>query len=187
VPGRKARLFWHHHVDPLVIRASASPSTIEDAEAFDLLAEPLAATILRGGSACEEVILHGSGGSVRLSLTEGTLLAGPVRLTYDVAGRTLLHRHLFALNRLAALMHARRIPNALRLPAPWHSQWSLLIRAIDAMAYDPRPRPVAMALFGETEVDAQWTPQSDRLRMQVRRLIARAHRLLRGGYLDILR
>ncbi|MGZ0074357.1 DNA -binding domain-containing protein [Sphingobium limneticum] len=102
-------------------------------------------------------------------------------------GRRLLHRRLFALDRFAALMRAGRVPGSLRIPGPWRSQWPLLIRTIDAMALDPRPRPVAVALFGETRVKSEWTAESDRLRMQVRRLLIKARGLLRGRYLDIIR
>jgi len=188
IPSSAARLFWRHEVDPMTIRASARACAPEDPDAFDLRRLGLPIRVFRAGGE-EEVAIAAGPTIVRISVAGGTLLDGPVRMSYRVEGRQPLSRRLLALQQFDALMRLRRIPRPLQvaLPARSSERMTLLLRTLDALAASKRTRIVAIALFGAERVEADWTHESDYLRMKTRRLIDAAKRLVKGGYLTLLR
>ncbi len=172
----------------MAIRVTAQACPPEHPDAFDLRQLGLPMRILRGGGQ-EEIAIDSGQVIVRLSVAAGTLLAGPVRLTYRIEGRRLLSRRLLALQQLDALMRLKRVPKPLRpeLPERRKDRNLLLLRTIDALARSKPARAVAIELFGADCVETDWAHESDYLRMQTRRLIDAAKRLVNGGYLKLLR
>lgn len=186
LPASRARLFWRAALDPAVLLAIARPPAGCSADLFDLRNLSCACTVLlRPGYREEFLIGHGLN-AVRISLEEGSLLAGPVRLTFELSSPTGVDIKLAALRRLLALQTHARWPG---LPTDRRSvliRRSLILRTLDALAIDCSHRAVARELFGQERVEADWERGSDYLRSSVRRLIASARHLAEGGYRSLL-
>jgi hypothetical protein len=181
-----ARLMWDHRLDPLTIQATVRRCRADSPEAFDIcsLAQPV--VILKDALGEDVLIGHGPT-AVRLSIGTGTLLEGPVQLTYQLSGRCQLARRLLALSQLEALMRLGRVPRALAVPTSNPDRPRMLLRTLDALAVHRSTRAVAIALFGCDEVERDWMHESDYLRMQTRRLVSRARHLVDGGYAMLVR
>lgn len=177
---------WDHGLDPLSVRANAWRCSADNPEAFDIRALAQPVTIFKDALG-EEVLIGNGRTAVRLSLRRGTLLDGPVRLTYELSGRRQLGRRLLALSQLEALMRLGRVPRPLAAPTSNPARPRMLLRTLDALAIHRSARSVAIALFGRDEVERNWTHESDYLRMQTRRLISRARQLVSGGHAMLVR
>lgn len=169
----------------MTVRAAAVRCSADDCDAFDLRALAVPATIVKDARG-EDVSIGRGRTAVRLSIRAGTLLNGPVRLVYKLAGRHQLARRLLALRQLEALMRLRRVPRPLAVPALNGDRHMMLLRTLDALAAHRSARAVAIALFGEEVVARDWGHESDYLRMRTRRLAGAAQRLAAGGYLGLL-
>lgn len=134
----------------------------------------------------EEAAIGSGRALLRLSIGEGTLLDGPVRLAYELAGHRGLGQRLLGLRQLEALMRLGRIPRPLAIPAGNGARGLLVLRTLDALASMRRTRDVAVAVFGAELVAKDWRHESDYLRMKTRRLIGRSRRLAEGEYLGLL-
>lgn len=150
---------------------------------FDLLHQPWPAAVLQQGG-CEELTLDTSQGLHRLSIVEGTLLAGPVRLAYLLEAPRLA-------DRLAALHRWDRRPTANSTQDPALSPDKLsrrrqLVMTLDALAEGCSLRETAMRLFGEADAARDWNQPSDFLKSRTRRLVSQARSLAAGGYRDLL-
>jgi len=188
-PGRAshtARLFWDAAIDPRVIVADAHATDRNDPERFDPLALAVPATILLGHDR-EELLLGDGDRSVRISIAQGSVLHGPVKLGYRLTGTDALDLRLLALRRLAALMVRGRLPAHLFEPHARSGRWIRLVATLEAMAADPSHLSVATTLYGKPLVELEWTGESDFLRSRVRRLVAQARRLASGGHASLLR
>jgi hypothetical protein len=181
-----ARLFWDAAIDPRVIVASAQPTSRYDPQRFDPFGLPLPIIIIRHADA-EELLIGDATRSVRISIVSGSVLGGPVRLAYHLAGTDALDLRLLALRRLSALLLRGRLPGHLFKPHARSERWGQLVAALEALAIDPSHRAVARHLYGADAVVADWDGRSDYLRSRVRRLIAEARRLADGGYISLLR
>lgn len=112
---------------------------------------------------------------------------GPVRFNFQLADTPQLDMQILALRRFAALRHHGHVPASL-MPRPANlARRILLIRTLDALASSPHRRAVAIALFGEARVKAEWVGRSEHLKSRVRRLITDARRLAAGGYRDLFK
>lgn len=176
-----ARILWDSQLDPAMVRALAVSCSVDDPDAFDLRALRIPAIIVKDAKG-EEVAFGRGRTAVRLSIGTGTLLNGPVRLTYELAGRHRLARRLLALRQFEALMRLRRVPRLLAAPALNEDRCIMLLRTLDALAVNGNARGVARALFGETAVAKDWDHESDYLRMRTRRLVSASQRLAAGAY-----
>lgn len=170
----------------MAIRASAAPAAPGDPDGVDVAALPVPATILQDPLG-EELALHSAETTIRLSVVAGTLLTGPVRLTFHLEGRDGLPARILALRQLEALLRTGRVPKALWTPAGSPDRAMLVLQTLNALAAHQSTRAIASSLFGEDRASRDWNHESDYLRMKVRRLIARARQLAEGGYLDLLR
>lgn len=172
----------------MTIRAVAYQCERDDPDGFDLHKLGLPIQVLRGGGQ-EEIAIDAGRATVRVSLASGTLLDGPVRLVYRLEGRRLLSRRLLALQQFEAVMRLGRVPRLLQqhLSERSSERMVLILRTLDALARAKPARAIAIELFGADQVEADWAHESDYLRMKTRRLIDAAKRLVRGGYLTLLR
>jgi len=176
---------WDAEYDPLTVRAAAAPCPPGDTEAFDLHALTCSATLFKDAKG-EDLLIGRGRTAVRLSIHDGTLLDGPVRLAYRLEGRRQLGRRLLALRQWDAMMRLGRVPRTLAAPAANANRNMLLLRTVNALARSPRTRDVAIALFGKAHVSSDWDHESDYLRMRTRRLIGKARDLVAGGYLALV-
>lgn len=177
---------WDHKLDPLTIRATARACSARSADAFDIHRSQLGVTILKDRDGEEALIGYGRN-AVRLSIHEGSLLDGPVCLTYHLSGREHFARRILALRQLDAIMRLGRVTAGVSTPASNPSRPIMLLRTLNALASHSSAHLIACSLFGEEVVARDWGHPSDYLRMQTRRLISRARRLAAGGYVMLLR
>ena len=166
--------------------ATAEGAGSSDSQAFDVLAQRVPATVLRCRGRPEELRLACAGRAVRLSIKSGTLLDGPVRLSFHLEGDRFLAIRLRALDAFNGLLSQGRIPD---LPAPFAPsarKMAMLLATIDGLARGWSQKEIAIALFGEKTVAADWGGRSDFLKSRVRRLIAWARELGGNAYLGLL-
>jgi len=150
---------------------------------FDLLHQPWPAAVLQQGGR-EELTVGTPQGLHRLSIVEGTFLAGPVRLTYLLEPPRLAEG-------LAALQRWDRRATAPSMQSPALSPERLsrrrdLVMTLDALAEGCSLREIAMRLFGEVDAARDWNHPSDFLKSRTRRLVSQARALVAGGYRDLL-
>ena len=167
----------------------AVPANPDDPDAFDLgrLACPI--LVLRDTSGVEHLLVGDGTCHVRLDVTSGTMLEGPVRLRFEFAGLAGMEAKLLTLRRLVALVRLGRFPRGLfpLPPAPRARRWMMALRALDARRAGATHREIAAALFGESRVAADWDGSSAYLRCRVQRLIRLGEALVQGAYRDLLR
>jgi len=178
-------LFWDPSLDSTVLAIRAAAPTACDDRAFDIFRQPCPVTHLRLLSGREEVLVGRGPASLRLSIVEGTLLAGPVMLQVHIHGAAQLDRSIASLTRLVQYLRHGRIT-----PPKARSDRSLrrgqVLQVLDALAAGASHRDIARGLFGVATVDRDWNGSSDHMRSKTRRLVILARRLAAGGYLDLL-
>ncbi|MGK9232233.1 DUF2285 domain-containing protein [Inquilinus limosus] len=143
--------------------------------------------ILTEPSGVERVLIGDERGEVRLDVRAGTVLDGPVRLRYDLAGARGVEAKLLTLCRLMALMRLGRIPRRLFLSSRRTGRWAMALQALDARRAGASHRDIAAALFGEEIVAQDWDGRSTYLRSRVQRLLRLGEALRQGGYRRLLR
>lgn len=169
-----------------MVVATAERAGSSDRQAFDLFAQRVPATVLRCHGRPEELRLACAGCATRLSIASGTLLEGPVRLSFHLSGDHFLSIRLRALRAFDGLMSQGRIP-VLPVPFTPNSRKMMMVLAtIDGLARGWSQREIATALFGAEAVAADWAGRSDFLKSRVRRLIASARNLGGDAYLGLL-
>jgi hypothetical protein len=170
----------------VIVATAEGAGCSSDGRPFDLLAQRVPATLLRCHGRPEELRLAWGGRAVRLSITSGTLLDGPVRLSFHLDGDRALSIRLRALRAFNSLASHGCIPD---LPAPFAPsarKMAMLLATIDGLARGWSQKEIAIALFGENAVAANWGGRSDFLKSRVRRLIAWARDLVGDAYLGLL-
>ena len=104
-----------------------------------------------------------------------------------MSGYHLLSIRLRALAAFGSFMDAADIPLLPPPLAPNPRRMAMALATMDGIARCWSQREIAVALFGEDVVAADWTGPSDFLRSRVRRLIAWVADLSGDAYLDMLR
>ncbi len=118
------------------------------------------------------------GGAI-LEVRAGTLLEGPVRLTYDLAGFADIDIRLQALGHFVALHRLNRLPSGLFRTGPRARRWAMALQAWDGGRAGASQREIAVALFGGARVAADWAA-GDHMRKRVARLVRTGDRLVAG-------
>ena len=172
-----------------MVAIEVRPAAPDDPDAFDLtrLASPV--LVLRDTSGVEHLLIGDRDCRVRIDVTGGTVLEGPVRLHFEFAGLVGMEAKLLTLRRLVALIRLGRFPRGLfPLPPVGRARrWMMALRAMDARRAGATHREIAAVLFGEAMVAADWDGRSAYLRCRVQRLIRLGEALVQGGYRDLLR
>ena len=172
-----------------MVAVEVRPATPDDPDAFDLARLACPILVLRDASGVEHLLIGDGSCHVRLDVTSGTMLEGPVRLRVEFAGLVGMEAKLLTLRRLVALVRLGRFPRGLfpLPPARRARRWMMALRALDARRAGAAHREIAAALFGEAMVAADWDGPSAYLRCRVQRLIRLGEALVQGGYRDLLR
>ncbi|MGN6124832.1 MAG: DNA -binding domain-containing protein, partial [Sphingomonas oligoaromativorans] len=94
--------------------------------------------------------------------------------------------------RLRALRVFERLTTRGHIPSPApvtppQRKMTMLLKTLDGLAQGWSQRQIAMALFGEKAVAAEWGGRSDFLKSRVRRMITWAETLSGDAYLGLLR
>ena len=142
--------------------------------------------VLRDASGVEYLLIGDGRCQVRLDVTTGTVLKGPVQFRYELMGTIGVEAKLLTLCRLIALVRLRRFPRRLFPSSQRARRWMMALRAFDARRAGATRRQIAVALFGETTVTADWDGRSAYLRCRVQRLIHLGKTLVQGEYRRLL-
>jgi len=181
-------LLWRAELDPTVVAVRAAPAEADDPDGLDLARLRALATLARADTGQEYLALSDGWRRLRLDVVEGSLCESRcVRLDYRVSGFEHLEPRLQTLRRLAALRRAghfepRLHPEATGLPRRLEA-----LQVADGLRAGGSYREIAVALFGEARIRADWRRGSDYLLSRVRRRAAEARKMLAGGYMDLLR
>jgi hypothetical protein len=181
-----ARAFWLAEVDPQVLTVEALTATAcGDAIDFRRLATPLISVTATDGT--EHLLLRDAFGHLRIDVTAGTALAGPIIPRVTLSGIETSAPKLLSLRRLHGLSRQGHLPRAL-FPAERRApRWIAMLRTLDALDEGASQRDIAAALFGDERVADEWRGASDHLRSAVQRLTREARRLAEHGYRALLK
>ena len=180
-----ARIVWHADLDPFVLAVRAEPLAEPDSYAFALSRLAGLATLVIGPEG-EHLALSDGLRRIRLDIVEGSLAdAGPVRLHFLVAGVAGVEAQLITIQRLLALgRQGGLVAKLFPVEAGWRRRIEAL-RVADARAAGASYRDIAAVLYGERVVRSSGA--SDYLVSRVRRRVAEAADMQRGGWRDLLR
>lgn len=167
---------------------AATATDPEDADAFALERLACPVLVLRNGAAgIEHLLIGDDAGQIRLDVTFGSVLVGPVRFRYDLIGVVGVGPKLLTILRLVTLIRQGHLPRGF-FPKPHRARrWMMALRAADARRAGASHLEIAVALFGRARVDADWLGHSGYLRCRVQRLIRLGEMLTQGGYRSLLR
>lgn len=181
-----ARILWTPCLDSSVIEVAASTVQANGCDEFDLARMPMAPTIVVSAEGRQHVSLTDGFRRIRIDVTSGSVLDGPVRLHYQLAGIEGVEPKLLTIQRLIALIRLGRFAKGLEKPEPRAARWMTMLRVHDALSEGASQREIASVLFGERRVQAEWRQDSDSLRLRIQRLIRSGEGLVRGGYKGLL-
>ncbi len=181
-------MLWRADFDPTVVAVRAIPAQPDDPEGLDLGRLRALATLARADCGQEYLVLSDGWRRLRLDVVEGSLCESAcVRLDYRLSGFEDLEPRLLTLHRLAALRRNGHFEPRLH-PAPSGLSRRLeALQVADGLSAGGSYREIAVALFGEARVRADWRKGSDYLLSRVRRRAAEARKMLSGGYRSLLR
>ncbi len=112
VPAPAARILWRAEHDPSVVAVAAEPVRSDSPDRFELASLAVPTTIVTLGDGSERVAISDGLRRIRLDVESGTLLEGPVRLHYRLAGIEDVEAKLATLRRLLSLSRLGRFSRA---------------------------------------------------------------------------
>lgn len=163
---------WSADLDPCVLRVRAERTDRVLGSLFDV--EAAEARVVRSVD-IEHVAIERSGRLLRLDVVEGTVLPGPVELTFEVANDSLLTDKLDAIR--AFCLHPTR-----RTPHQRLARQLLALHAVDGLGSGASLREIAGDLLGPGD----WPGEGEHRKSHIRRLIAAGERMIREGPRAIL-
>ena len=181
-----ARLLWHARLDLGILEVEANPTSSSDPGGFHLAGFDAFAVIAKGSSGMEHVALSDGYRRIRINVMSGTLLEGPVLLKHQLAGLAGLGPKILALRRLIALTKTRRFGASLFPIAGQTARIVDALQVFDGLSVAASQHDLAVALYGEDRVAAEWNGKSDSMRSRVRRLVGLANDLAAGGWQKLL-
>jgi hypothetical protein len=177
---------WSATIDPSVVKCIAEPVGPDHPDAFHISRLLLSTTTVVGSTGTEHLAISDGLRRIRLDVVEGTLLRGPVRLHYRLAGFVDAEPQLLTMQRLLALHRLGRFARGLHSRETKAERWVMMLRAHDLSMAGASQREIAAELFGLDDTQ-DWRTRSDYLRLRIQRLLRDANGLIHGGYLDLLR
>lgn len=181
VEAPDARIIWRADLDPGALSVLAVPAEAGHPDAIDASALTPWLTVVRDANG-EHAVLSDGWHHIRIDIALGSLAAGgPVVLHYDLHGIASAQSKILPLRRLLDLCRHRRFSHALYPPDRRLDRLIQALRVHDAVTAGASQREIAQVLFGPAVDDASGR-RSDSLRSRVRRLVADARVLARGGY-----
>jgi hypothetical protein len=164
----------------------ASPALASEPDAFDLADFEAFAVVAKDSSDMEHISLSDGFRRIRIDVVSGTLLEGPVVMTHILTGLTGVSPKLLALRRLIALTRTRRFGASLFPVASQTARLVAALQAFDGLTAGASQRDIAVTLYGQQRVAAEWNGASDSMRSRVRRLVGLANDLAAGGWQRLL-
>ena len=178
-----ARPVWRRERYARVLVAGAEQAG-SSPDRFDLARLARLATLVRAADG-EHLLVSDGATSLRLDIVSGSLLDGPVMLSYRLAGFAALRGPLETLHALLRFRQAGGLaPGQLR---DRNRRLILLLRATDALRTGATQREVAAGLLSAEAERARWRAEAPSLRLRAQRLVKGARAMAGGGYRVLLR
>jgi hypothetical protein len=143
-----------------------------------------AVVVIPGGQ--EAAVISDGHRRIRIDVEHGTLLRGPVHLTFVIEGVTGIDTKILTLRRLAALSRLGRFARGLYPRERFAPRWTMALRAHDAMRDGASQREFAMRLFDSPDTAVDWNEASNFRRLRVQRLVRMGRSMVQGGYRVLL-
>jgi hypothetical protein len=185
VSGDTGHVVWSAVVDRSVVTCSAEPIAPNHRDSFSIDRLIVPTTMIVGPSGREHLSISDGLKRLRLDVVSGTLLEGPVRLHYRLAGFADSERQLLTLQQLFALSRLGRFARGLHPRETKVERWIRMLQAHDLRLEGASQREIAGELFGRDAL-FKWRTESDFLRLRIQRLLNDASGMISGGYLDLL-
>jgi hypothetical protein len=181
--ARSSDVIWRPDLCSRVLHLTALPFSASGGDRFDLCDIACRWVLLRGDGHTQHLLFQDSTRSLQLAV-EGVSVLAPVRLVPrgEVDSRQLqLHRCFVDFQ-----ISSRLLPS--HFPREYLSgRLKRVLRALDGSLAGASHRQIAVTLFGEAQVEAEWCAAGRPLRDKVRRTINRGRFLMQGGYCSLLR
>ena len=181
LPPHRTSLVWLPHLDSSVVLIAPAPQDFGHASAVRV-----APAFQRRGTGGGYLILNDRHGRVPVVLIDGANVATPaaavIPLDSDFVVRADAALRLW---RLATGRAHRRPPD--RLTPQRRQRLALTLRVLDGRLAGETYRTIAQAIFGATRVPTGAGWKTHDLRDRTIRLARAGVKLMRGGYLDLLR
>ncbi|KRR25248.1 hypothetical protein CQ14_09530 [Bradyrhizobium lablabi] len=130
-------------------------------------------------------MLKGQGSHVAVELHDATPLTRPSRIVFELDGLDDLNGQTERLKTLQRFMKPPPRSDGGSSFANDERLYHALV-ALDASMAGKTYRQIAIAIFGEKRVAEEWGGASQFLKDRTRRLVAKGHELMGGGYRDLL-
>jgi hypothetical protein len=179
----QARPMWTAEALDGVLAATATPAGPSDGTDLAGLSRWL--TAARDGQA-ERLLVSDGWRAVRIDLTQGSALAGPVELRFAVPGPPRLAPQILSLRRLDSFLRTGRFVSTLHRPEPRARRHAHVLRAADALVAGASQREIAAALLDPAAARPCWREDRPDLRLQAQRLMRDARVLHAGGFRSLL-
>lgn len=186
--GREAPVFWLPNVSRHTVRACCSPvNTTTGTTAFVLSNFAARRMAVIGADGIPVITMKADGISIGLAAQGWQVLTRPVTLTFqldafhDLGTQTECLR---LLQRLSEIDDPKKIGRS-----PWSNDERLrqALIALDGSLAGKTYREIAIMIFGEERVAADWNGASRFMKDRTRRLVAKGQELMNGGYRELLR
>jgi len=158
-----------------------------DARCFSLRAMQCPSLlVLRPGDRQHVVFLH-QGCGLQLAV-HGESVLNPVRLMIDAApGVRAARVQMGLLKCFTDLGITGRIKPQYHLKKIAARRLKTVLQALDGAVAGASHREIAVAIYGQNRVDADWNDPSENLKDHIRKTVRRGFRLMNGGYRSFLR
>jgi hypothetical protein len=178
-----ARPIWDRAVDTSVVTVSTSAATALNA--FDIKQVMDLATIVRSCAGHEQLLLSDGLQQLRFDVVQGSLLAGPVALHFNLSNGPTLSAQLNTLRNWQLFRNDRdfgRITKQEKRAPTWVRQ----LRAFDGAMAGATMREIAQTLFPALATPVTIHDRNSAIRSKVRRLLRSARENVASGYRRIL-
>ena len=185
-PAPHTTVFWLPSRCRGTIRAQCHMTCgVTSPDTFTLDAFDARRTAAIGVDGIPVVWLKGQGFTVALIAPGWDVLTRPAALTFELAGFDQLQAKVECLMLMQRLRKAGT-PASSSVPRQTAQRLHLTLRALDGHLAGMTYRQIAVEIFGAARVAADWHSSSRSLKDLTRRLVAKGHQLMKGGYLDLL-
>jgi hypothetical protein len=186
--AREVPVFWLPNVSRHTVRARCSPvNTATGATALTLSNFAARRLAVIGVDGIPVVTMKSDGINVGLAAHGWQVLTRPVTVTFELDAFHDLGTQtecLKLLQRLSEVDDSTKIGRA-----PWSNDERLrqALIALDGSLAGKTYREIAIMIFGEERVTADWNGASRFMKDRTRRLVAKGLELMNGGYRELLR
>jgi hypothetical protein len=187
-PAREALVFWLPTLSRRTARARCQmarhPQPPNLTSLSDFHAQRSAVIDIDGNPV---ISMKGHGFSVTLVAPGWHLLTCPALVTFELEGFAEFAARVEGLGLLRQLVHPTTVVSFDRLSLHASRRLHQTLIALDGSLLGHSYREIATAIFGARRAAEGWNASNRSLKDTIRRLVAKGHQLMNGGYRNLLR